>query len=109
LYFNFYLTAADATVMTRLFLILDTIYFTSCCKPQVFADSYKSPLSIIFIDDIERIIEYTPVGSRFSNSVLQTLFVPPGIYAKYKITNNYSFWLCRALFIRFFFIFFIIS
>ena len=42
---------------------------------QVFADSYKSPLSIIFIDDIERIIEYTPVGSRFSNSVLQTLLV----------------------------------
>lgn len=32
-------------------------------------------MSIIFIDDIERIIEYTPVGHRFSNSVLQTLLV----------------------------------
>lgn len=41
----------------------------------MFTDSYKSPLSIIFIDDIERIIEYTPVGQRFSNSVLQTLLV----------------------------------
>jgi vesicle-fusing ATPase len=49
---------------------------------KVFTDSYKSPVSIIFIDDIERIIEFTPVGNRFSNSVLQTLLlllrkVPP--------------------------------
>jgi len=42
---------------------------------KVFTDSYKSPVSIIFIDDIERIIEYTPVGHRFSNSVLQTLLI----------------------------------
>ena len=42
---------------------------------QTFADAYRSPLSVIFIDDIERIIEYTPVGCRFSNSVLQTLLV----------------------------------
>lgn len=50
---------------------------------KVFTDSYRSPQSIIFIDDIERIIEYTPVGHRFSNPVLQTLLVllrkvPPG-------------------------------
>ena len=38
-------------------------------------DSYKSPLSIIFIDDIERIIDYVPIGPRFSNTVLQTLLV----------------------------------
>jgi len=42
---------------------------------KVFMDSYKSPMSIIFINDIERIIEYTPVGQRFSNSVLQTLLI----------------------------------
>lgn len=42
---------------------------------KVFTDSYKSPLSVIFIDDIERIIEFTPVGCRFSNSVLQTLLI----------------------------------
>jgi len=42
---------------------------------KVFTDSYKSPYSIIFLDDIERIIEYTPAGRRFSNSVLQTLLV----------------------------------
>jgi len=49
---------------------------------KIFKDSYTSPLSVIFIDDIERIIEFTPVGPRFSNSILQTLLlllrkVPP--------------------------------
>jgi vesicle-fusing ATPase len=42
---------------------------------RVFMDSYKSPLSLIFIDDIERIIDYVPIGPRFSNTVLQTLLV----------------------------------
>lgn len=42
---------------------------------KVFMDAYKSPLSLIFIDDIERIIDYVPIGPRFSNSVLQTLLV----------------------------------
>jgi len=38
-------------------------------------DSYRSPLSLIFLDDIERLIEYVPIGPRFSNSVLQTLMI----------------------------------
>jgi len=42
---------------------------------RAFLDSYKSPLSLIFIDDIERIIDYVPIGPRFSNTVLQTLLV----------------------------------
>lgn len=42
---------------------------------KVFTDAYRSPLSVIFIDDIERIIEYTPIGHRFSNQVLQTLLI----------------------------------
>jgi len=42
---------------------------------KAFMDSYKSPLSLIFIDDIERIIDYVPIGPRFSNAVLQTLLV----------------------------------
>lgn len=42
---------------------------------KIFLDSYKSPLSLIFIDDIERIIDYVPIGPRFSNTVLQTLLV----------------------------------
>jgi len=42
---------------------------------RAFLDSYKSPLSLIFIDDIERIIDYVPIGPRFSNTVLQTLLI----------------------------------
>ncbi|KAI1314449.1 transport between ER and Golgi ATPase protein [Mortierella claussenii] len=42
---------------------------------RVFQDSYKSPLSIIVMDDIERLLDYTPIGSRFSNTVLQALAV----------------------------------
>lgn len=42
---------------------------------KIFLDSYKSPLSMIFIDDIERIIDYVQIGPRFSNLVLQTLLV----------------------------------
>lgn len=42
---------------------------------KAFMDSYKSPLSLIFIDDIERIIDYVPIGPRFSNTVLQTLLI----------------------------------
>ncbi|KAJ1719416.1 transport between ER and Golgi ATPase protein [Coemansia erecta] len=42
---------------------------------KIFNDSYKSPLSLIVIDDIERLLEWVPIGPRFSNSVLQTLLV----------------------------------
>lgn len=42
---------------------------------KAFMDSYKSSLSIIFLDDIERLIDYVPIGPRFSNAVLQTLLV----------------------------------
>ncbi|KAF8326418.1 vesicular-fusion protein SEC18 [Amanita rubescens] len=42
---------------------------------KVFNDSYKSPLSVIVIDSIERLIDWTPMGARFSNAVLQTLMV----------------------------------
>jgi len=42
---------------------------------KIFNDSYKSALSVIILDDIERLIEYIHVGPRFSNSVLQALLV----------------------------------
>lgn len=41
----------------------------------MFLDSYKSPLSIILIDDLERVIDFVRTGPRFSNTVLQTLLV----------------------------------
>ncbi|KAF5363987.1 hypothetical protein D9756_000253 [Leucocoprinus leucothites] len=42
---------------------------------KVFSDSYKSPLSVVVVDNIERLIDWTPMGARFSNSVLQALLV----------------------------------
>jgi vesicle-fusing ATPase len=57
----------------------EMIGYTELSKCQTihkaFLDSYKSPLSLIFIDDIERIIDYVHIGPRFSNLVLQTLLV----------------------------------
>ncbi|KAK7848033.1 vesicle-fusing atpase [Quercus suber] len=42
---------------------------------KVFEDAYKSPLSIIILDDIERLLEYVAIGPRFSNIISQTLLV----------------------------------
>ncbi|KAJ3621775.1 hypothetical protein Zmor_004524, partial [Zophobas morio] len=42
---------------------------------KTFEDAYKSPLSLIVIDNIERLLDYVPIGPRFSNMVLQTLLV----------------------------------
>ncbi|KIJ54882.1 hypothetical protein M422DRAFT_240970 [Sphaerobolus stellatus SS14] len=40
---------------------------------KVFADSYKSSLSVLVLDNIERLIGWAPVGPRFSLSVIQAL------------------------------------
>ncbi|KAI0225598.1 Vesicle-fusing ATPase [Lamellibrachia satsuma] len=51
---------------------------------KIFDDAYKSCQSCIVLDDIERLLDYVPIGPRFSNLVLQTLLVllkknpPPG-------------------------------
>lgn len=42
---------------------------------RVFENSYRSRLSLIIVDALERLLEYVPVGPRFSNAVLQTLLV----------------------------------
>ncbi|CAM6084262.1 unnamed protein product [Calypogeia fissa] len=42
---------------------------------NVFEDAYRSPLGIIIMDDIERIIGYVSIGPIFSNDILQTLLV----------------------------------
>ncbi len=55
------------------------IGFTEGAKCQavkkVFDDAYKSELSCIVIDDIERLLDYVAIGPRFSNLVLQSLLV----------------------------------
>lgn len=42
---------------------------------KVFDDAYKSPMSIIILDDIERLLDFVAIGPRFSNTLLQTLLV----------------------------------
>ena len=53
--------------------------FTDFAKVQaiakIFEDAYKSPLSMIVLDDIERLLEFVHIGPRFSNAVLQSLLV----------------------------------
>jgi vesicle-fusing ATPase len=53
---------------------------------KVFTDAYKSPLNIVVIDNIERIIEWSNLGARFSNPITQALLVliakePPAVSA----------------------------
>ncbi|MGH0151178.1 UNVERIFIED_CONTAM: hypothetical protein FKN15_035019 [Acipenser sinensis] len=56
-----------------------TIGFSETAKCQamkkIFDDAYKSQLSCIVVDDIERLLDYVPIGPRFSNLVLQALLV----------------------------------
>ncbi len=40
---------------------------------KVFNDAYKSELSCVVVDEIESLLDYAPIGPRFSNFVLQTL------------------------------------
>lgn len=42
---------------------------------NIFRDIYKSPLNILVIDKIENLINYVPIGPRFSNDILQMLMV----------------------------------
>ncbi|KAI9800633.1 MAG: hypothetical protein M1825_003955 [Sarcosagium campestre] len=42
---------------------------------KIFMDAYKSPQNVVVIDNIERIIDWVPIGPRFSNSVLQAMMV----------------------------------
>ena len=62
---------------------------------KVFEDAYKTTKACIVIDNIERLIEYTAVGRRFSNSLLQTLLVmiskvPPSSETKVLIIGTTS-------------------
>lgn len=62
---------------------------------KVFEDAYRSPLSLIILDDIERLIEFIHIGPRFSNAILQTLLVlikkkPPNPERKLMIIGTTS-------------------
>ncbi|KAG7237484.1 hypothetical protein INR49_032373 [Caranx melampygus] len=62
---------------------------------KVFDDAYKSQLSCVVVDDIERLLDYVPIGPRFSNLVLQALLVllkkaPPKMDQDYRVTKFLS-------------------
>merc|ERR1711988_1777762 len=38
---------------------------------RVFDDAQKSPMSIIILDDLENLMDFTCIGPRFSNGILQ--------------------------------------
>lgn len=40
---------------------------------KVFSDAWKSSHSIVILDDLERLIEWNPIGPRFSNTILDRL------------------------------------
>ena len=42
---------------------------------KAFDDAHKSALSVLVLDNVERMIEYSPIGPRFNNAILQTLMV----------------------------------
>lgn len=42
---------------------------------KIFDDAYKSPLGVVVIDNVERILGWVPIGPRFDNAVLQALMV----------------------------------
>ena len=42
---------------------------------KCFDDAFKTPRSLIILDDLERIVEYVESGRRFNNNILQCLLV----------------------------------
>ncbi|KKA27223.1 hypothetical protein TD95_003337 [Thielaviopsis punctulata] len=40
---------------------------------RVFANAYRSPLSLLIVDNFDRLIDWSPIGPRFSNNILATL------------------------------------
>ncbi|MQL78264.1 hypothetical protein Taro_010696 [Colocasia esculenta] len=62
---------------------------------KIFEDAYKSQLSIIILDDIERLLEYVPIGPRFSNVISQTLMVllkrlPPKVLQMLNVFHEHD-------------------
>uniref|UniRef100_A0A146LHD2 Vesicle-fusing ATPase n=1 Tax=Lygus hesperus TaxID=30085 RepID=A0A146LHD2_LYGHE len=57
----------------------DMVGFTEQAKcmmiRKVFDDAYRSSLSCILVDNIERLLDYGPIGPRYSNLTLQALLV----------------------------------
>jgi len=57
----------------------DMVGFTEGAKcmqiRRIFDDAYRSSLSCILVDNIERLLDYGPIGPRYSNLTLQAILV----------------------------------
>merc|ERR1712241_45473 len=57
----------------------DMVGFTESAKcmqiRKIFDDAYRSQMSCILVDNIERLLDYGPIGPRYSNLTLQALLV----------------------------------
>nr|AAF27633.1 Sec18 [Komagataella pastoris] len=69
---------------------------------NTFRDAYKSPLNILVIDNLEGLIDWVPIGPRFSNPVLQALKVylkrqPPDGHRLLIISTSSSYSVLKQL------------
>ncbi|QQP35344.1 N-ethylmaleimide-sensitive factor, partial [Caligus rogercresseyi] len=57
----------------------DMVGFTESAKclqiRKIFDDAYRSNMSCILVDNVERLLDYGPIGPRYSNITLQALLV----------------------------------
>jgi len=42
---------------------------------KVFEDAYKTTNACVIVDGVERLIDYSPIGRRFTNNILQALLL----------------------------------
>ena len=56
-------------------MILASARWAALCAGPDLRSRVQSPLSMVVLDDIERLLEFVPIGPRFSNALLQTLLV----------------------------------
>ncbi|CAL44963.1 Vesicle-fusing ATPase [Caenorhabditis elegans] len=75
----------------------DTVGFSESAKcmalKKAFEDAKRSKLSVLLIDNLERLIDYHPVGPRYSNLVIQALLVllnapPPAGHRLFVIATS---------------------
>jgi vesicle-fusing ATPase len=56
-------------------LIGKSEYFKVNFLKKTFADAFRSPRSLIILDNLERLVEYVSINKRFNNNVLQSLLI----------------------------------
>lgn len=57
---------------------------------QIFDDAYRSELSCIFMNDLEQLMGYSPIGPRYQSLVLDAMYSllsssPPKVSASYFV------------------------